>query len=102
MLIAPNLPFYLTVMEPEHKKVAWFYRAREVSLVLLCSGFYKSPLNVHIFHVARLVCGKGRRELSSSRAKICLPVNLFLFISKNWDTGIPTAEVDVWFLLNDE
>jgi hypothetical protein len=51
---------------------------------------------------ARLVCGKRRRELSSSTAKISLPVNLFLFVSKNWGTGILTAEVDVTFLLNDE
>ena len=80
LLIAPNHPFHLTFMEPELKKE---YRDREVSLVLLRSGFYKWPLNVHIFHVAKLVCGKRRRELSSSRAKICLPVNLFLFISKN-------------------
>jgi hypothetical protein len=35
-----------------------------------------------------------RRELSSPRAKIYFPVNLFLLISKDRGTGIPTAEVD--------
>jgi hypothetical protein len=57
----------------------------EVLLVLLCSGLYKWSLNVQIFHVAKLVCGKRCLELYSSRAKICLPVNLnlVLLISEN-------------------